>query len=81
MSIFLVFASVFGVSFVAELPDKTALTTFVMMATRHKPLPGRLAGAAAALAIQSLVAVAAGALLGEAAGRTRSTSARGCCSS
>jgi putative Ca2+/H+ antiporter (TMEM165/GDT1 family) len=63
MSIFLVFASVFGVIFVAELPDKTALTTFVM-ATRHKPLPV-FVGAAAALAIQSLVAVAAGALLGK----------------
>src|SRR5579872_5593925 len=63
MSSLFVLASVFGVIFVAELPDKTALTTFVM-ATRHKPLPV-FAGAAAALAIQSLVAVGAGALLGK----------------
>jgi putative Ca2+/H+ antiporter (TMEM165/GDT1 family) len=53
--------SVFAVIFVAELPDKTALTTFVL-ATRHKPLPV-FAGAAGALAIQSLVAVLAGHLL------------------
>ncbi|MGH7435856.1 MAG: TMEM165/GDT1 family protein, partial [Polyangiaceae bacterium] len=58
-----VFASVFGVIFLAELPDKTALTTFVM-ATRHRALPV-FVGAAAALAIQSLVAVLAGALLGK----------------
>ena len=62
-SLLVVFASVFGVIFVAELPDKTALTTFVM-ATRHKPLPV-FVGAAAALAFQSLAAVLAGALLGK----------------
>jgi putative Ca2+/H+ antiporter (TMEM165/GDT1 family) len=53
--------SVFAVIFVAELPDKTALTTFVL-ATRHKPMPV-FVGAAGALAIQSLVAVLAGQLL------------------
>lgn len=55
------FASIFAVIFVAELPDKTALASLVL-ATRHRPLPVLL-GAAAALAIQSLVAVIAGSLL------------------
>ena len=55
------FASIFAVIFVAELPDKTALASLVL-ATRHRALPV-LAGAAAALAIQSLVAVVAGSLL------------------
>jgi putative Ca2+/H+ antiporter (TMEM165/GDT1 family) len=50
--------SVYGLIFIAELPDKTALATLVL-ATRHRPLPVFL-GAAAALAIQSLVAVGAG---------------------
>jgi len=50
--------SVFGVVFVAELPDKTALAALVM-ATRHRPIPVFL-GAALALTIQSAVAVAAG---------------------
>jgi putative Ca2+/H+ antiporter (TMEM165/GDT1 family) len=53
--------SVFGVIFVAELPDKTALAALVL-ATRHRALPV-FAGSAAALAVQSLVAVAAGQLL------------------
>ncbi len=61
MPSFVVFTSVFAVIFVAELPDKTALTAFVL-ATRHKALPV-FVGSAVALAIQSLVAVAAGALL------------------
>jgi Ca2+/H+ antiporter, TMEM165/GDT1 family len=52
------FFSVFGVIFVAELPDKTALAALVL-ATRHRPLPVLL-GAGTALTIQSLVAVAAG---------------------
>jgi putative Ca2+/H+ antiporter (TMEM165/GDT1 family) len=52
---------VFGVVFVAELPDKTALASLVM-ATRHRPLPVFL-GAALALAVQSLVAVLAGHLV------------------
>jgi len=51
---------VFGVIFVAELPDKTALAALVL-ATRHKPLPVFL-GAALALAVQTIVAVAAGSL-------------------
>ena len=55
------FATVFGVIFVAELPDKTALAALVL-ATRHRPLPVFL-GAALALTVQSAIAVAAGALL------------------
>jgi putative Ca2+/H+ antiporter (TMEM165/GDT1 family) len=58
---FALFCSVFGVVFVAELPDKTALAALVL-ATRHRPLPVLL-GAATALTIQSVVAVAAGHLL------------------
>jgi Ca2+/H+ antiporter, TMEM165/GDT1 family len=50
--------SVYGVILIAELPDKTALATLVL-ATRHKALPV-FTGSAAALAVQSLVAVAAG---------------------
>jgi len=61
MSSLAVAASVFGVVFVAELPDKTALASLVL-ATRHRPLPVFL-GAAVALAFQSLVAVLAGHLL------------------
>src|SRR5580704_16727445 len=56
-----VFVSVFGVICVAELPDKTALTTLVL-ATRYRALPVFL-GAALALTVQSAVAVAAGGLL------------------
>lgn len=52
------FFSVFGIIFVAELPDKTALAALVL-ATRHRAMPVLL-GAATALTIQSLVAVAAG---------------------
>jgi putative Ca2+/H+ antiporter (TMEM165/GDT1 family) len=55
------FATVFGVIFVAELPDKTALATLVL-ATRHRALPVFL-GAALALTVQSIVAVLAGSLL------------------
>jgi len=55
------FFSVFGVVFVAELPDKTALAALVL-ATRHRPLPV-LVGAGVALTIQSIVAVAAGHLV------------------
>ncbi len=53
--------SVYGLVFVAELPDKTALAALVL-ATRHKPVPV-FVGAAMALVIQSLVAVAAGQVL------------------
>ncbi|MGE5128916.1 MAG: TMEM165/GDT1 family protein [Sphingomonadaceae bacterium] len=51
----------FGIIFVAELPDKTALAALVL-ATRHRALPVFL-GAALALSVQSVVAVAAGSLL------------------
>jgi putative Ca2+/H+ antiporter (TMEM165/GDT1 family) len=54
-------AYVFCVIFIAELPDKTALAALVL-ATRHRPLPVFL-GAALALTVQSVVAVAAGSLL------------------
>lgn len=57
------FATVFGVIFVAELPDKTALATLVL-ATRHRALPVFL-GASLALTVQSIVAVGAGSLLSE----------------
>jgi putative Ca2+/H+ antiporter (TMEM165/GDT1 family) len=55
------FFSVFGVVFVAELPDKTALAALVL-ASRLRPLPVLL-GAATALTVQSVVAVAAGHLV------------------
>jgi putative Ca2+/H+ antiporter (TMEM165/GDT1 family) len=53
--------SVYAVVFVAELPDKTALAA-VVLASRHKAWPVFL-GTAAALAVQSVVAVAAGHLV------------------
>lgn len=56
-----VFATVFGVIFLAELPDKTAVAA-VVLATRHRPLPV-FVGTALALVVQSLIAVAAGGLL------------------
>ncbi len=56
-----VFFSVFGVIFVAELPDKTALAA-VVLATRYRPLPTFL-GAGVALTVQSVFAVAAGRLV------------------
>jgi Ca2+/H+ antiporter, TMEM165/GDT1 family len=55
------FVSVFAVVFMAELPDKTALAALVL-ATRHRPVPV-LIGAATALTVQSVVAVAAGHLV------------------
>jgi putative Ca2+/H+ antiporter (TMEM165/GDT1 family) len=55
------FFTVYGIIFIAELPDKTALAALAL-ATRHRPLPVFL-GAALALAAQSLIAVAAGSLL------------------
>ncbi len=54
------FFYVFGIIFVAELPDKTALAALVL-ATRNKPTPV-FAGTALALAVQSAVAVLAGRL-------------------
>ena len=53
--------SVFGIIFVAELPDKTALAALVL-ATRYRALPVFL-GTALALTVQSAVAIAAGGLL------------------
>ncbi|MEI9936446.1 MAG: TMEM165/GDT1 family protein [Pseudomonadota bacterium] len=56
-----IFATVFGVVFIAELPDKTAVAALVL-ATKHRALPV-FAGTALALIVQSLVAVAAGGVL------------------
>jgi putative Ca2+/H+ antiporter (TMEM165/GDT1 family) len=56
-----IFSTVFGVIFVAELPDKTAVAA-LLLATRYRALPVFL-GAALALTVQSVVAVAAGGLL------------------
>jgi putative Ca2+/H+ antiporter (TMEM165/GDT1 family) len=61
MSSLQLFGTVFGVIFIAELPDKTALAALVL-ATRHRALPVFL-GTALALTVQSIVAVAAGSLL------------------
>ena len=56
-----VFGTVFGVIFIAELPDKTALAA-VVLASRNRALPV-FAGTALALAVQSLVAIIAGGFL------------------
>jgi len=56
-----VFATVFGVIFIAEVPDKTAVAALVL-ATRNRALPV-FVGTALALIVQSLIAVAAGGLL------------------
>jgi Ca2+/H+ antiporter, TMEM165/GDT1 family len=56
-----IFSTVFGVIFVAELPDKTAVAA-LLLATRYRALPVLL-GAALALTVQSVVAVAAGGVL------------------
>jgi putative Ca2+/H+ antiporter (TMEM165/GDT1 family) len=53
--------TVFSVIFVAELPDKTALTALVL-ATKYRPAPVFL-GTALALTVQSAIAVVAGSLL------------------
>lgn len=55
------FALTFAAIFVAELPDKTALTT-MMLASRRRP-SAVFAGAAAAFAVQSAVAVVFGGAL------------------
>ena len=57
------FFTVFGVIFIAELPDKTALATLVL-ATRHKAAPVFL-GSSLALSVQSAIAVGAGSLLAQ----------------
>ena len=54
-------ATTYGIIFVAEIPDKTALASLVL-ATRHRALPVFL-GAGLALTVQSIVAVAAGQLV------------------
>ena len=56
-----IFATVLGVIFIAELPDKTAVATLVL-ATRYRAWPV-FTGTALALVLQSLIAVAAGGLL------------------
>ncbi len=58
---FSVFATVFGIIFVAELPDKTALAALVL-ASRNRAMPVFL-GSALALTVQSVVAIVAGDLL------------------
>ncbi len=63
MSTLELFGTVFGVIFLAELPDKTALATLVL-ATRHRATPVFL-GAALALTVQSIIAVGAGSLLAQ----------------
>ncbi len=54
--------TVYAVIFLIELPDKTALAALVL-ATRHRPFPV-FVGVAGAFTIQSVVAVAAGSVLG-----------------
>jgi putative Ca2+/H+ antiporter (TMEM165/GDT1 family) len=54
-------ASTFGVIFIAELPDKTALAALIL-ATRFR-VRDVVAGAWAAFAVQTLVGVAAGSVL------------------
>jgi Uncharacterized protein family UPF0016 len=61
MTTFRLLLIVFGVIFVAELPDKTALASLVL-ATHYESLPVFL-GASLALTLQSVIAVAAGGLL------------------
>lgn len=56
------FLAVYGLIFLAELPDKTALST-VMLAARRRHL-AVFAGAAAALLVQTGVAVAFGGAIG-----------------
>jgi len=55
------FASVFVLIFLAELPDKTAIAT-VLLAARRRPLAVFL-GAAGAFVVQSFIAVAFGGVL------------------
>lgn len=55
-------ATAFATIFVAELPDKTMLATIVLSARFKRPLPVWV-GAATALTLQMVIAVAAGRLL------------------
>ncbi len=61
MSSIELFGTVFGVIFVAELPDKTALAALVL-ASRNKALPVFI-GTGLGLTVQSIIAVIAGSLL------------------
>jgi Ca2+/H+ antiporter, TMEM165/GDT1 family len=56
-----ILAAVFGVVFVAELPDKTALASLVL-GTRYRPVYV-FSGAAAAFVVHVVIAVSAGSLL------------------
>jgi len=55
-------ATVFGVVFLAELPDKTALASLIL-GSRYRPV-FVFAGVAAAFAVHTILAVTAGSLLG-----------------
>lgn len=55
-------ATVFGVVFLAELPDKTALASLIL-GSRYRPA-FVFAGVAAAFAVHTILAVTAGSLLG-----------------
>lgn len=57
------FFSTFGLIFIAELPDKTALAT-LLMATQSRPLP-LFMGVAAAFLIQNIVAITLGTVFGK----------------
>jgi putative Ca2+/H+ antiporter (TMEM165/GDT1 family) len=57
--------STFGVVFLAELGDKTQLATFALSASAKSKV-AVLVGAASALVLTSVLAVAAGAALGKA---------------
>ena len=54
-------ATVYGIIFVAELPDKTSLAS-LLLATRYRPFPV-FVGASLALTLQSVFAIAFGQLL------------------
>jgi len=56
-----IFLTVASITFIAELPDKTSLASFVM-STRRRPL-AVFAGGATAMVIHSAIAVALGSLL------------------
>jgi Ca2+/H+ antiporter, TMEM165/GDT1 family len=64
---FSLLAAVFGIIFVAELPDKTALASLVL-GTRYRP-GAVFAGVAAAFGLHAIIAVAAGSALSLAPGR------------
>jgi Ca2+/H+ antiporter, TMEM165/GDT1 family len=64
-------AAVFGITFVAELPDKTALASLVL-GTRYRP-GAVFTGVAAAFALHVIIAVAAGSALSLAPRRTVET--------